>query len=253
MPINAVLENLDGVSDALKSEYTKGANGKFYLSITGIDDHPDVGALKRAKDHEKAERQKAAQKAKEQIDALQSKFDALESDRNEMLKGAIPKADVDKLETSYKEKLANIEAEKNAKIDALNGSIQTMMVGNVAQTMASEISTSPALILPHIASRLKVEFGEDGSPATRVLDKTGAPSALTVDDLKKEFAADPTFAPIIIGSKASGAGAGGQGQGGAQGKKFGEMNEAERTEFYKRDPEGFKRSMEEFRRGSAKF
>ena len=81
-----------------------------------------------------------------------------------------------------------------------------MLVDNVAQSMASKISKAPELILPHIKARLKAEFNE-GKAVTRVLDKDGNPSAFGIEDLQKEMVANPAFAPIIIGSKASNSGA----------------------------------------------
>lgn len=214
MALKAILESLDGLPDAVKSEYKKGDDGKFHLDVEGIDDHPGVGALKRAKDYEKSERQKVVK----QLGDLQAQLDALTEERDGILKGAIPKGDVEKLENSYKEKLAKREKELSDQIGALTGNLQTMLVDNVAQSMASKISKAPELILPHIKARLKAEFNE-GKAVTRVLDKDGNPSAFGIEDLQKEMVANPAFAPIIIGSKASGSGAeGGHGGSGAPGK-----------------------------------
>lgn len=214
MALKAILESLDGLSDEIKSEYKKGDDGKFHLDVEGLDDHPGVGALKRAKDYEKAERQKLAK----QLSDLQARLDALTEERDGILKGAIPKSDVEKLENSYKEKLARREKELSDQISALTSNLQTMLVDNVAQSIASKISTAPELILPHIKARLKAEFNE-GKAVTRVLDKDGNPSALSIEDLEKEMVANPVFAPIIIGSKASGSGAeGGRSGSGAPSK-----------------------------------
>lgn len=202
MALKAILESLDGLPDEIKSEYKKGDDGKYHLDVEGLDDHPGVGALKRAKDYEKAERQKLAK----QLSDLQAQLDALIEERDGILKGAIPKSDVEKLENSYKEKLARREKELSDQISALTSNLQTMLVDNVAQSIASKISTAPELILPHIKARLKAEFNE-GKAVTRVLDKDGNPSALSIEDLQKEIVANPVFAPIIIGSKASGSGA----------------------------------------------
>ena len=40
------------------------------------------------------------------------------------------------------------------------------------------------------------------SPKTVVIGQDGKPSALTIDELKAEFASNPAFAPVIPGSKA---------------------------------------------------
>ena len=49
----------------------------------------------------------------------------------------------------------------------------------------------------------------DGKPTVVVLDANGKPSAATLEELKAEFVNDPAFAPLIVGSKASGSGASG--------------------------------------------
>lgn len=209
MALKAILESIDGLADPIKSEYKKGEDGKYHLDVEDLDSHPGVGTLKRAKDYEKAERNKMSARSAE----LQQLLDAMTEERDGMLKGAVPKADMDKLEGSYKEKLAKREKELGSQIGVLTSNLQTMLVDNVAQSVATKISKAPELLLPHLRSRLKAEFA-DGKATTRVLDKDGNPSAFTIEDLQKEFIANPSFAPIIIGSKASGSGAEG-GSGGS--------------------------------------
>ena len=214
MALKAVLDSLEGLAPEFAKEYKQGSDGRYYLDIEGIDEHPDIGALKRAKDYEKAERQKLAAKLKE----VQASLEALTEERDNILKGALPKADVEKLEESWKQKLAKREQELTEQINNLNGHLQRILVDNVAQQIATEISKAPALLLPHIKQRLKVDF-VDGKPVTKVLDADGSISALSIEDLKKEMVANPIYAPIIIGSKASGGGAEGGQRGGALGTR----------------------------------
>ena len=190
----------------LQAEYKK--EGETYtLDLT---DYEDPVKLKSAKDHEKEQRKLAEQKARE----LQTQLETLTEERDNMLKGSIPKADAEKLEKSYKDKMDKLKADLEGQLTAANGSLQTLLVDNVAQSLASEISTAPAVLMPHIKGRLKAEKGADGKFVTKVLDKDGAPSALSVEDLKQEFILHPDFKAIITGSKASGGGAGGGGSGG---------------------------------------
>lgn len=214
MALKAVLDSLEGLAPEFAKEYKQGSDGRYYLDIDGIDEHPDIGALKRAKDYEKAERQKIAAKLKE----VQASLEALTEERDNILKGALPKADVEKLEESWKQKLAKREQELTEQINNLNGHLQRILVDNVAQQIATEISKAPALLLPHIKQRLKVDF-VDGKPVTKVLDEDGSISALSIEDLKKEMVANPIYAPIIIGSKASGGGAEGGQRGSAPGTR----------------------------------
>ncbi|WEM33661.1 head scaffolding protein [Pseudomonas phage PSA-KC1] len=72
--------------------------------------------------------------------------------------------------------------------------------------------------MPHIKSRLMADF-EGDTPVTRVLDKDGKPSALTIDELANEFVANKDFSAIITASKASG-GAGKPSQNGGGAPKF---------------------------------
>jgi hypothetical protein len=184
-------------------------DGTFVLDLeTGDDD--DAGALKRAKDHEKRLRKEAEENARK----LQEQLDAITKEKEEAAtSNAKKKGDVDSIEKSWQEKLAKREKELNDQLAIANGELTKMLVDNVAQQIASEISTAPSVIMPHIKSRLRAEF-KDGKAATRIVDAEGNPTALTLDDLKKDFVANKDFAPIIAASKASGGGAGGAGSGG---------------------------------------
>ncbi|WP_223531259.1 putative metallopeptidase [Pseudomonas sp. GL-R-19] len=62
-------------------------------------------------------------------------------------------------------------------------------------------------------------------------DKQGKLSASTLDELKAEFANNTAFAPLIVGSKASGGGAGGAGHGGGAALKRSEMTPVAKREY----------------------
>jgi len=82
MALKAVLQTLDGVPEALRTEY-KERDGKFYLDIDGIDDHDGVGALRRAKDYEKDEARKAKERARDllaELTALRTRVVQLEAE-----------------------------------------------------------------------------------------------------------------------------------------------------------------------------
>lgn len=183
----------------IQKEYKADEKGEnFILDLT---DYEDPAALKRAKDHEKTAR-KAAEDA---LKAKETELAALIEERDGMLKGTVKKDDLDKLETSYKKKLADKEAELTKQIGGLTSNLTTILVDNEAIRIASEISNAPQVILPHIKARLKADF-VDGKAVTKVLDKDGNPSASTLEDLRKEFVDNKDFAPIITGSKGSGGG-----------------------------------------------
>lgn len=247
MALKSILESLDGLSEDVKKEYTE-KDGKFYLDIEGLDEHPGVGALKRAKDHEKSLRQKAEGKVTELENTLTEKETEIEGLRT----GAVPKDDVNALKTSYETKLSTKEAEFNEKYGKLNGLVEKHMLDGKALEMATAISTVPALLVPHIRGRLKLEE-VNGELSISVLDQSGKPSAASLDDLSKELLSNKNFAPILIGSKASGGGASGGSGGGGASKKLGDMNEAERTQFAKNDPEGFRAALREQQAAASKY
>jgi hypothetical protein len=209
MALKTTLETIEGLPEPIAKEYklTEVDGKKVYqLDLDGVE---DTGALKRAKEHEKSARQAAEKQAKE----LAARQEAIQEELDQMRRGAIPKGDVEKLEGSWKDKLAKKEAELTGERDAALGTLKTLLVDNVAQSLASKISNSPDLMLPHIKARLMTEKTAEGY-VTRVLDKEGKPSALSIEELQKELTTDKRFAAIIIGSKASGGGAtGGSGAG----------------------------------------
>lgn len=234
MKFRLTKEQFEALTADAKKEYTADGEG-YKLVLEDISDPEDNSALKRAKDREK----QRADEAEAERKKLQDKLDGI---TNESARKA---GDIDALESSWKKKADDAKAEGEATANSYKSKMEKLLVNDVATQIAVELTKSVKIMLPHIKARLKAEFdGEDA--ITRVLDADGKPSALSIDDLKKEFRANPDFADIIIGSKASGGGARGGNSGGAS-KKLNEMNDAERIEFAKTDPEGFKRAVKESR------
>ena len=179
----------DKLSDAIKAEYIEDGDG-FRLDIDGDE---DTGALKRAKDREAQLRRDAEAKLRE----AQEELDRINGD------DARKKGDIATLEKSWQKKLDDTKAEYEGKVSKLTTHTTKTLVDNVATQIATKISNAPALLLPHIKSRLQADF-EGEAPVTRVLDKDGKPSAMTVEELAAEFVANKDFSAIITASKASG-------------------------------------------------
>lgn len=173
----------------IKVEYIKDGD-EYKLDIDG-DEY--TGALKRAKDRESQARKDAEAELKE----LKAKLSEIESIDNRK------KTDIATLERSWQSKLDATVSEYSAKMDKLTKHTQTTLVDNVASALASKVSKAPALLIPIIKSRLQADF-EGDAPKTRILDKEGKPSALTIEDLEKEIVANPEFSAIIVGSRSSG-------------------------------------------------
>lgn len=221
-------EEFDALAQDLKSHY-KASGESFVLDVEG-DDGIDWQQKRQIEaDH----RKKAEQKAKDLQDELDN-----------VRRGAIPKDDVEALEKSWQEKLAARETELTGKISLLTGTIEQATIDTTARDVA-QIFLAPTAVIGMVKNRLKTEI-VDGRAVTRVLDKNGQLSALTIDDLKNEFKADPTLAPILVGSQASGGGATGSGNNsGAGGKKLKDMNDQERTNLFKTNRAEFDRLVAE--------
>jgi len=238
----------DALNAALKVEY-KADGENFVLDVVGGIEDP--GELRRAKQREV----EARKLADTENTTLKTKLTDLQGKHDQLLAA---KGDIATLESSWQSKLDAAKHEHETKftteITKRDRFIESTLVDSVANAMAAELSGENSIVLlPHIKARLKAELTGD-TPLTRVLDKDGKVSALSVEDLKKEFAGDKRYAPIIIASKASGGGAagGGKGNNGGAGnpgnKKFKELNDQERTDWYKRDPAGFQQAAEADRR-----
>lgn len=238
MKIRITKEEYEALSDELQGAY-KADGDEFTLDVEGLE---DTGALKRAKDHEKAQR-KAAQEEKkklqEQLDALHKQMEDLKDE------GSRKKGDIEALEASWQAKLDKQTKDSEATIERLTGILKDKTVETEAVRIATELSgENSALILPHIRSKLGFELTDEGAKV-RVLGPDGKPTADSTDDLKNSYFTDPIFAPIVVGSKATGGGAAGSNKGGgAAKKKLSEMTATEEAVFANQNPEEYAKMRE---------
>lgn len=138
---------------------------------------------------------------------LKEKADAKSAAQAAADEAAKKSGDVEALEKSWADKLQAETSARDEKLKSLQARISDMTSGASARAIAAELAIpgSAEALIPHIASRLKTEFG-DGDPIVRVLDVNGKPSAMSVEDLKKEISNNKAFAPLIVGSQANGDG-----------------------------------------------
>lgn len=214
MPLKLKVEKLEEVPEAQRALYAEDKDGGgFLLGVEGLE---DTGALKRAKEHEATARKAAEARAKVLEDEKKASDEAARKAKEE---AALKAGDVETIRKSGDERVAAKETEWKTKYDADIGSLSSdvtrLLIDNVATTLASQIALegSAPVLIPHIASRLAVEV-RDGQRVTVVKGADGKPSALTIDDLRKEIVGNKAFAPLLVASKASGGGAGGGGKGG---------------------------------------
>ncbi|PHM37185.1 hypothetical protein [Xenorhabdus innexi] len=221
-------DEFEALSGEQKALY-KAQGDQYQLHIEGMPDMPDVSGLQRKVDELLSEKKSEQEKRRQAEDAAKKAAD----------EQARKNGDIEALEKSWAEKLSSREKELLAKLDEKDSNLRTLLVDNVAQSLAVKLAgDGAALILPHIKSRLIVEEGK-----TRVIDAEGKPSALTLDDLEKEFRSNKLFAPVVIGSKATGTGGEGVRQTVARGgsKTWHDYTEAERIRLFDEEPEEFKR------------
>jgi len=190
--------------------------------------------------------EKLTQKNRELIQAEKEERKKAEEAAAEAAKKS---GDVDALEKSWQEKLANETKARDDTISGLNKMMRKMTSGAAAQNIASEIALpgSAEALIPHIERRLNTELKtiinsetgiEEIIPIVRVLGKDGKPSALSLADLKAEIEANKAFAPLLVGSKASGSGDVGKKGDGGKGKtitrtQFDGLGAVERMAFFK--------------------
>lgn len=202
LKIKLTKEEYEALSDEMKAAYKANGNNTGYVLDTD-----EARELKAAKDREKTRADEAERKLQELVEEQRTNAD----------KRARESGDVAALEKSWSDKYEALKAEHETaiakmkedgeKLSAdLRAAIDTLTVDRDATTVAAEISTAPKLMLPHLRGRLRAEIGADGAVVTRVLDKSGKPSAMTLDDLKKEFRDNADFSAIIKAGHGSGAG-----------------------------------------------
>ncbi|WP_312381614.1 hypothetical protein [Stutzerimonas balearica] len=229
-------DSLEGLDEGLRGFYEE-KGGKYQLKVNGIPQGEDVSGLKAKLEELLGESKAAKAKAREAEEAAKK----AEEER------ARKAGDVEALENSWKEKLTKREQELLSERESLASQIKELTVGRAATDLAAELAVqgSAKALLPHLQARLSMDL-RDGKPTVVVLDANGKPSAATLEELKAEFVNDPAFAPLIVGSKASGSGASGAKPGGGAAKKFDEYTGAELSAIRKSDPALYDRLKTEY-------
>lgn len=224
------------LAENVRSEY-KQVGEEFHLDVEGEDFSHVVQKKGIAEQHRRAAEQK--------VEDLQAQLD-------EIRRGNLPKADVEALENSHRERYKTLETNMKAREAALTAEITRVMVNARADAISKDISTAPALLSPVIAARMQV-IEKDGKFELQVKDKAGVAGVMSLDDLVTEIKGDTAYESVIIGSKANGGGAGGgggeggKGGGGVKDKKFNDLTDEERTAWYQRDRAGFLKAAAEAR------
>ena len=248
MPIKAKVTSaeFDSLPEGTKSLYVK-AGDDYKLDIAGgylLDNDP--AALLNAKNHE-VEKRKAVEaelkgiRDKAEADKQKLKLDAEEKAR----KAALENQDVAALHADLQGQIKKMQAQHAKEINSQRVEIERQQqlvretkLNKVASDIATKISTTPSLLSPLVMQRLDVD--ELGNVIA--MDKSGnINSGFTIDNLEKEFVDNNEFAPIIIGSKASGA-SGSTSSGSpveTMGKKWSDFSSEQLVQLRKENPSGY--------------
>ena len=234
MPLSRKIDKttFDSLNETLKEQYAE-RDGNYFLDVE------DAKELSNAYERQK----ETNQTLKSELETLRTELQNIRSDaENAKAEKNRKTKDYDALEADYNRKLQEKDTGYKTQEQKYKDTIQKMLVDNKALELATEaFGENAEIMLPHIKSRLQADFDGD-MPTTRVLDKNGQPSANTLDELKKEFVDNPRFAPIVVGSRASGGNASGSSANGNAGnKKPSEMTTEERTHLWKTNPTEFAR------------
>lgn len=206
----------EALNESLKAEYKKNdKDGMYYLEVD--DAHELISALERLKNENKGN-----------ADLVASLNRQIEEKQQEL---ARKNGDITGIDKEWKKKLDDNTNRYKSEIQTL----QNVAIDGYLQTLLSPVVGMFNLPERHVkrdfAERIQVTF-EDGKPVHKIVGKDGNVSEATLDDLVKEFVANPDYSPYIIQSRASGSTSNtsptGNPGGGNGGKKWSEMTDSEK-------------------------
>ena len=193
-------ESFDSLSGDDKKLYQQSEEGKYVF----MGENP--GELRRANERLKRKDQEARQR----LDQYQKKQAELEdklaafAEEKEMEKDvdARKKGDVEKLEASHKLKVDRLNEKWQKKISGYEKFINDNVLEVKAHNIAQNISSSPALMIPHIKGRMRMDTSGD-MPELQIADSTGQYGVISEEDLQDEFKNNKMFAAVLKSSNQS--------------------------------------------------
>ncbi len=185
MPIAAVVDTIESVPEALRTEYTKADDGKFYLNLDGGDALPFVKGLKTALDTERGTNRATKDKIaawerlgvspdeiQERLDKERKKAEELEIKAGNFDGVLAKKLGDQKLE--YDGKITTAEKQR---VNALNVASNAIIRSDLGSALVKFNATAEGMkALPKlIGDRVKIDFDEEGSVSWKILDRDGKP------------------------------------------------------------------------------
>lgn len=250
MALQLVVDSLDGIPDAIKSEYAE-KDGKFHLNVDGIE---DTSGLKSALEKErkankeldkKVKRWEALGKSDEEISQLLAAHEEAER------KNAEASGDHTKILKQHQDKWAKEKTDLEGELNAARASERGAIIENrvlTALTKANATEEGMDLLPDRLSNRIKFET-VDGKRVVKIMQAdgetpmagTGKDGEATFDDLAKE--AVTKWPSLFKGSGNSGSGkkpgeGGGGGNGGGKTITRAEFNKLTPAEQMKTATEG---------------
>lgn len=256
MPLKAVVETTDDLPEAVKSLYRAGDNdatkGKFVLDVEPVEGFAleHIEGLRNAFATTKTELEKSTKalegyKGLPAASTLKDKLEKLKT-----LESIDPQSEAAKIvEARVTAALNEAGSKHKTEIDAataegdrLWGALNGALIASAAKDSITKEKGSPALLMPHIKARTKIDratlevtvLRDDGTPFYNNSGKPGTIDDL-VADLKKHPDYGRAFEAPMSGSGAKGGGQGGQ-HGAANPWAPGSINITEQSRITKADP-----------------
>ena len=233
MSLKTVIETTDGLDEALKPFYAE-KDGKFFLQIEGVDEHPDVKNLKvayeRTRDSEKA--------IKAERDTLKTRLASLPDDFDPEKWAKVKDGKPD--EAALIKIRQTLEAERDewkGKFEQAVAKVkETAIQRDLTDALTANGVTDPAFIdVLRIKLGGLVKSDEDGNST---IDIGLAPMAIA-EGVKRFLM---TEGKAFVDPGKGGGAKGGNGNGAPLTKEaFAAMGDKERIELFRTDPETFKR------------
>lgn len=226
----------EALGEEAKKEYTlDGETAVLKIEGEGV---PTAEAITRAEDKLRIEKEHR-HKAEKSRDDAEKREEKLKKD----LEGASGKEEITKIREEHQKELDKIRDDRATEQAAAKETRNAGLKKETSEAFANDHFTIPGLMVDQFAKRLSVEE-VDGTPVVRVLGADGKASALSLDELKKEFLDNKDYSTIIKTNAGSGGGATNLGGGGgASSKKIAEMTAKEEADFEKSNPDGYQAAL----------
>lgn len=155
MKLKSVLETLDGVDESLQSVYVE-KDGKFFLNVDGIDNHPDVVGLKNSLAASRADK-KAVET---ELSNLKDKYGTLPEDFTVDEYNRLKDAGGGIIDQRLADQRTRLTAEKDAIVKSLEAERDSFK--NRVEKLASENAINSALseanVAPHMQKAVRAMF-----------------------------------------------------------------------------------------------